>query len=131
VQGCFSQSIVRQLVGYTLSTTFNTHFLTNGMFIYVSDTPNPAGKEKAMSKRTKPTVRENHPVMKMSLEQQFMVVAGALNRATQQGNSNAINGLAMMLKGYEEAIKEANHRADELASGVHPDVYEASRKWNI
>ena len=84
-----------------------------------------------MSKRTKPTVRENHPVMKMSLEQQFMVVAGALNRATQQGNSNAINGLAMMLKGYEEAIKEANHRADELASGVHPDVYEASRKWNI
>jgi len=80
-------------------------------------------------KRTE--VSPNHPVARLTLEQQFMVVAGALNRATQQGNTKAINGLAMMLKGYEEAIKEANHRADELASGTHPDVYEASRKWNI
>lgn len=55
-----------------------------------------------MKKRTEVSLK--HPVMRMSLEQQFMVIASALNRATQQGNKKAIEGLAMMLKGYEEAI---------------------------
>jgi hypothetical protein len=62
-------------------------------------------------KRTETTVRQNHPVMRMTLEQQFMVVAGALNRATQQSNPQAIKGLAMMLKGYEEAIAKKNQQA--------------------
>jgi hypothetical protein len=62
-----------------------------------------------MKKRTE--VSPNHPVVRMSLEQQFMVVAGALNRATQQGNTKAINGLAMMLKGYEEAIAKQKQQA--------------------
>jgi hypothetical protein len=40
-----------------------------------------------------------------------MVVASALNRATQQSNTKAIQGLAMMLKGYEEAIAEQKQQA--------------------
>ena len=71
------------------------------------------------------------PRKRLTLEEQFTNLATALHRATLQGNASAINGLAIMLKGYEEAIKEANHRADELAWGTHPDDYEASRKWNI
>jgi hypothetical protein len=62
-----------------------------------------------MKKRTE--VSPSHPVMRMSLEQQFMVVASALNRATQQSNTKAIQGLAMMLKGYEEAIAEQKQQA--------------------
>jgi hypothetical protein len=62
-------------------------------------------------KRTEQAVRQNHPVMRMSLEQQFMVLAGALNRATQQGNTQAIDGLAKMLKGYEEKIAEQKQQA--------------------
>lgn len=59
-------------------------------------------------KRTKQAVRENHPVMRMTLEQQYMVLAGALNRATQQGNTKAIEGLSVMIKGYEKKIAEQN-----------------------
>jgi hypothetical protein len=62
-----------------------------------------------MKKRTE--VSPNHPVARLTLEQQFMVVAGALNRATQQGNTKGIQGLAMMLKGYEEAIAKQNQEA--------------------
>lgn len=62
-------------------------------------------------KRTEQAVRQNHPVMRMTLEQQFMVLAGALNRATQQGNTPAIEGLAKMLKGYEEKIAEQKQQA--------------------
>jgi hypothetical protein len=35
-----------------------------------------------------------------------MVLATALNRATQQGNASAMNGLAVMLKSYERKIAE-------------------------
>ena len=74
--------------------------------------PTPLARRKPMvRKRTEQAVRQNHPVMKMTLEQQFMVVAGALNRATQQSNPQAIKGLAMMLKGYEEAIAKKNKQA--------------------
>ena len=62
-------------------------------------------------KRTEQAVRQNHPVMRMTLEQQFMVLAGALNRATQQGNTPAIEGLAKMLKGYEKKIAEQKQQA--------------------
>jgi hypothetical protein len=62
-----------------------------------------------MKKRTE--VSPNHPVARLTLEQQFMVVASALNRATQQSNTKAIQGLAMMLKGYEEAIAEQKQQA--------------------
>lgn len=62
-------------------------------------------------KRTEQTVRQNHPVMRMTLEQQYMMVASALNRATQQGNTKAIQGLAIFLKGFEEAIAKKNQEA--------------------
>jgi hypothetical protein len=62
-------------------------------------------------KRTETTVRQNHPVMRMTLEQQYMVLAGALNRATQQGNTKAIEGLSIFLKGYQEAIAKKNQQA--------------------
>lgn len=62
-------------------------------------------------KRTEQAVRQNHPVMRMTLEQQYMMIAGALNRATQQGNTKAIEGLAVFLKGYQEAIAKKNQEA--------------------
>jgi len=74
--------------------------------------PNTLTREIAMRKTKKRTeVSPNHPVARLTLEQQFMVVAGALNRATQQGNTKGIQGLAMMLKGYEEAIAKKNQEA--------------------
>lgn len=92
----------------------------------VGDTPKHTDKGEAMKKQN-----EVVPRKRLTLEEQYRSLATALYSATANGNTQAINGLAIMLKGYEEAIKEANHRADELASGTHPDVYEASRKWNI
>ena len=62
-------------------------------------------------KRTEQAVRQNHPVMRMTLEQQYMMVASALNRATQQGNTKAIQGLSIFLKGFEEAIAKKNQQA--------------------
>ena len=74
--------------------------------------PNTLTREIAMRKTKKRTeVSPNHPVARLTLEQQFMVVSSALNRATQQGNTKAINGLAMMLKGYEEAIAKQKQQA--------------------
>ena len=67
--------------------------------------PNTPTREIAM-KRTEQSIRSNHPVTRMTLEQQFMVLSGALNRATQQSNTQAIVGLAKMLKSYEEKIAE-------------------------
>ena len=67
--------------------------------------PNTPTREIAM-KRTEQPIRSNHPVTRMTLEQQFMVLSGALNRATQQSNTQAIVGLAKMLKSYEEKIAE-------------------------
>ena len=57
-------------------------------------------------KRTEQPLRVSHPVTRMTLEEQFMVLATALNRATQQGNASAMNGLAVMLKSYERKIAE-------------------------
>jgi hypothetical protein len=71
------------------------------------------------------------PVRPMTLAEQYENIASALSLATSRRNHPAMQGLSILLRSYEEAIKEANHRADQLASGVHPDVYEASRKWNI
>lgn len=62
-------------------------------------------------KRTEQAVRQNHPVMRMTLEQQYMMVASALNRATQQGNTKAIEGLSIFLKSYQEAIAKKNKQA--------------------
>jgi len=48
------------------------------------------------------------PRKPMTLEEQFLVVSGALNRATQTGNPQAIKGLAVLLRSYEKTIAERN-----------------------
>lgn len=50
------------------------------------------------------------PRKRLTLEEQFMNLATALNSANVQGNTQAINALAIYLKAYEVKIAEQNEQ---------------------
>jgi len=51
------------------------------------------------------------PRKRLTLEEQFMNLATALNSATAQGNTQVMNALAIYLKAYEVKIAEQNEQS--------------------
>ena len=72
----------------------------------VGDTPKHTDKGEAMTKKRNDIV----PRKRLTLEEQFMNLATALNSPNVQGNTQAINALAIYLKAYEVKIAEQNQQ---------------------
>jgi hypothetical protein len=51
------------------------------------------------------------PRKRLTLEEQFMNLATALNSATAQSNTQVMNALAIYLKAYEVKIAEQNQQS--------------------
>jgi len=72
----------------------------------VGDTPKHTDKGEAMKKQN-----EVVPRKRLTLEEQFMNLATALNSATAQGNHQVMNALAIYLKAYEVKIAEQDQQS--------------------